>query len=705
MTTVVLDSAFSLERPVTKSGVLAAIAQSQGLLAEPAPSWLRDFQGEPFRRGLAAVRRFGGVMLTMPVGTGKTYVSLAIGQAIARSAPITVVAPAVLVAQWRRVASSLRIPVEVISHEAVSRGHAPGGAGPVIIDESHRFRAPSTRRYRTIAPALVGRPVILVTATPIVNRIDDLAAQLVLAVRAGHGGFGELVVRTDGGKAARRQGGKDGGKAAGRQDGKELPDRICTRIAAPADPVFDRVLVGLDRLRYASDPGVAAMIRIGMWRALGSSPAALLATLGRYRRLLDHAGRASQAGHRPSRRAILEAIGADPEQLMLWELLPEAEPTAPDLALGDRRRLGSLCRQLRRWSDRGDAKLGQLRTLLSDRRPSIVFATSVATVRYLRDRLGFSGAAWISGSGAGFGSSRASRATVLAAFDPADPSWPTAMPRPWLLLASDVAAEGLNFQRVSRVIHYDLPWTAVRLAQRDGRAIRLGSAHPTVEVVRFDLPETLERRIAIERAIERKAALPARLGLGPDSAPGGPALAWPTATPTPGWVVLASDRAGAVAAVAAGSAGVLLEQHDGRAWHPAEPAEILSRCAGSEVSSTTIEIGPLLESLTAAITDWLTRRDLGTSVPGRPGRRSAMRVVRSRSAELWRARRGRELEEVGRVERFLGRGHSAGEARLADAIGSGSSAAYARAAELGGRESLAEAARIVAIVVFRPPSS
>ncbi|MBI3746094.1 MAG: hypothetical protein HY264_06140 [Chloroflexi bacterium] len=42
------------------------------------------------------------------------------------------------------------------------------------------------------------------------------------------------------------------------------------------------------------------------------------------------------------------------------------------------------------------------------------------------------------------------------------------------LLASDVAAEGLNLQRAGRIVHYDLPWTAVRLEQRDGRALRQG---------------------------------------------------------------------------------------------------------------------------------------------------------------------------------------------------------------------------------------
>ena len=53
----------------------------------------------------------------------------------------------------------------------------------VIIDESHHFRNPLTRRYSTVAPWLVGRRALLLTATPVVNRLDDLAAQLRLAIR------------------------------------------------------------------------------------------------------------------------------------------------------------------------------------------------------------------------------------------------------------------------------------------------------------------------------------------------------------------------------------------------------------------------------------------------------------------------------------------------------------------------------------------
>jgi hypothetical protein len=83
------------------------------------------------------------------------------------------------------------------------------------------------------------------------------------------------------------------------------------------------------------------------------------------------------------------------------------------------------------------------------------------------------------------------------------------------LIATDVAAEGLDLQRAARIVHYDAPWTPMRLEQREGRAVRLGSAHGEVEVVRFLAPFVLEAEIHIESALARKAALPGRAGLGP----------------------------------------------------------------------------------------------------------------------------------------------------------------------------------------------
>src|SRR6185437_9543001 len=79
-----------------------------------------------------------------------------------------------------------------------------------------------------------------------------------------------------------------------------------------------------------------------------------------------------------------------------------------------------------------------------------------------------------------------------------------------------VAAEGLDLRRAERVVHYDLPWTPMRLEQREGRAVRLGSNHERVEVVRFVPPPVVDAALRLNERLSRKAALPGRAGLGPD---------------------------------------------------------------------------------------------------------------------------------------------------------------------------------------------
>ena len=55
----------------------------------------------------------------------------------------------------------------------------------------------------------------------------------------------------------------------------------------------------------------------------------------------------------------------------------------------------------------------------------------------------------------------------------------------------------------------------MRLEQREGRAVRLGSLNATVEVVTFTPPTAVERALRMTRALALKARLPSRVGLGP----------------------------------------------------------------------------------------------------------------------------------------------------------------------------------------------
>jgi Helicase conserved C-terminal domain len=520
--------------------VAAALARS---LAPPeadvkCPSWLWPAHALTLRRVVAALERSGGALLADPVGTGKTYVALAAALAVggridgrrvadgARQSaqPIICFVPAALVPQWCAITRRLGVPAVVWSHERVSRGSLPAGSSClVVIDESQHYRNAETRRYRHLAPWLVGRRALLLSATPLVNRMADLAHQLCLAVRddalaaqgvpsitdllaagRGHPALGHLVFSEPPDETLRRRGSLQGRPAA-RSRVIQLDDADFTATAP--------VLVALDELQLSAEVPVAALVRGVFWRAAASSPAALHATISRYRRLLLHVRDAAAAGVHATRRALLRITEGLGDQLLLWELVGGGEG-GPQLALDDLGQMDRLLALAGVASQAPDPKVVRLAELLADGRPTVVFTAARATVRYLRDRLPGRPVAWCTGERAGVGRATAPREAVLGWFRRGAAGAVPAELIPLHLIATDVAAEGLDLRRAARVVHYDLPWTPMRLEQREGRVRRAASMHQEVELVRFDPPPAVEARLRQLAALEQKRVLPARAGLG-----------------------------------------------------------------------------------------------------------------------------------------------------------------------------------------------
>ena len=61
-----------------------------------------------------------------------------------------------------------------------------------------------------------------------------------------------------------------------------------------------------------------------------------------------------------------------------------------------------------------------------------------------------------------------------------------------ILLCTDAAAEGLNFQFCGALVNYDMPWNPMRVEQRIGRIDRLGQAHPVIRIVNLHYEGTVE---------------------------------------------------------------------------------------------------------------------------------------------------------------------------------------------------------------------
>ena len=228
----------------------------------------------------------------------------------------------------------------------------------------------------------------------------------------------------------------------------------------------------VDRLRFSKCPAITRLIRGILTRAAASSPAALNQALRRYRRLLLHARDSVQAG-RPVVRSELRRLTSDlADQLIWWELLAESSGEV-EIELGDLAEIGELISRVDAVTRAGDPKVDRLREALCDGVPTLVFTTWRDTVHYLRLRLSEFRIAWCTGERAGIGTTGMARRDVLAWFRQSSSS----LLAPQHLIVSDVAAEGLDLQRAARIVHYDLPWNPMRLEQREGRSIRLGSEY------------------------------------------------------------------------------------------------------------------------------------------------------------------------------------------------------------------------------------
>lgn len=488
------------KRPVAASidEIHAAIsaAAAPGRSALRPPAFLQLHQIDAWRRVHHALTRYGGALLAEPTGSGKSWIALALA-AIERRRSL-VIAPAVLHSQWAAVSHQSGVAVNLWSHERVSRGTLPDGSPElVIVDEAHRFRDLSTRRVRVLAPWLVGRRVLLLTATPIVNRIDDLINLLRLVLP-------DDVLVLDGVPTL-------GGLGAGHSPPVAL-HRVVVRTAVALvhaeralqelPPQVEeeargaRAVAQVDQLVLSHHPAVRRLVRTVLLDAAASSDVAFRAALRRYRSLLLHSRDAGGLSRATIRRFAGDAL----DQLVLWEVLTPASDA--ELATEDIQGVD----QILGAPLADDAWITSLREALPQTGLAVCFTRHRATAQLLRRAFG-DGAAWVTGSDAGIGPHRLARGTVLEAFGPRRDAWCARRTRPDTLIATDVAAEGLDLQAAGTLAHVDLPWTAMRIAQREGRLLRIGQTQTAVRIVVRLPARAIESALAPQQRIRRKESL------------------------------------------------------------------------------------------------------------------------------------------------------------------------------------------------------
>lgn len=445
--------------------------------------------------------------------------------------------PASLAHQWARAARATGVQLAVVSHEALSRGHTAPDTDVLIVDEAHRFRNPETRRYDALARSAQRARVLLVTATPVVNRAADLAHLLRLCL-PDHALAPFGVASIAGAVASRDH--RSLLRAASavvvartpRVLGAApvLPRPLDGRVLRPppvAPDTLRRLVRGVDRLTFPdfTDARAARLLRLHLLHRLASSGAAFRQTLRRHLHYLDRATRAAVRGQCLSRATMRVLFGnADEFQLELDDLIGSSTPVADARELAEERsRILALLDLARRPVD-SSPKLARLERLLTARRGrrSVVFTAAVSTALEVAGALAWREVVVVGGGMARIASGPLAPAQALALFAPrarqAPP--PSTARAASVLVATDLVSEGLDLQDADAIVHFDLPWSPLRLSQRLGRIVRLGSAHRIAHVFWFAPPAVIERHLMLGERLRVKGRVQLALGVTTTSLPG-----------------------------------------------------------------------------------------------------------------------------------------------------------------------------------------
>lgn len=469
---------------------------------DAASPLLHPYQLDAVSRLGEILARRRGAILADDVGLGKSYIAAALGVMAERcGVNTTVLVPSNLLPQWRRLAGEFAWSPRIDTHDRLrSIATVPAEEDElVIVDEAHRFRNPATKRYRSLASFAVGRVPLLITATPLCNRAMDIESLITLF--AGDDAFRDIGVDSieeafmnDDGEAARRVIGACMLRRTASQLQIALPGlgRKIVRysIASQARGV-ERWLRSLE-LKVFDDAVALEALRKIYYRRFVSSPAALVESLTRLRKYLVRALDSSLRGIALKPREFQRLFAAGDEEhafqdvmfAELWGL--SSGPVDSDSLRRDIAAIDAFKTRLAEMPDEKLALLGQLvRTATT---PVIIFTVAIASALAIHASL-----------------PRALRRGVVSSRTSRDERNLLVSPEIVIerfrsglidvLVTTDLASEGLNLQVAATVIHYDLPWTPVRIDQRNGRARRVASRVDTVASIYLIPDAAVDRRM------------------------------------------------------------------------------------------------------------------------------------------------------------------------------------------------------------------
>ena len=501
----------TVDPAVARSAIAAAVLAAPGS-ARLGAVHLAPHQHAAVQRIAALLGTRGGVLLADDVGMGKTFVALAAARGY--SCPV-VVAPASLREMWRGAQCRANVPVRVLTYESLSRGTAPPGeADLVILDEAHHARSLTARRRARLAALTAHARVLLITATPLPNRIGELRSLFALflgerAALLGDDELAALVVR----------------RTADALPASSLPAVRPPQWLEPDtddSPVLAQLAALPAPIPAAGAGDGGALLALSLFRQWASSRAALRDALRRRLHTTLALEQAIAAGRHPTAMDLASwTAGDDAVQLAFPELVagPLADGVEQAAMLASlaahRAAVDALLDHLHEIPDPDRARADCIRRLRArhDGERILCFTSYGRTARmYWRLLRGDAGVAHLTSAGGRIATGAIGRREVLARFAPIGQrtSPVDAAGAITLLISTDILAEGVDLRDATVIVHLDLPWSPARLEQRVGRARRLGSPAPSITVYAMRPPAAAEAVLALEERLRGKIAAAAR---------------------------------------------------------------------------------------------------------------------------------------------------------------------------------------------------
>lgn len=526
---------------------------------------LYRFQKIAVMQSYEILNRYDGVFVCDVVGLGKTFIGAALLKQLNKRA--VVICPPRIKNMWEEFGETFKVDIKTISHGALNKGvfdedselWTYSDREVVLIDESHYFRNSDTKRYYEINPFLIGKKVILVTATPQNTSIWNIYSQIRLFNQEGSNDYqikggslkeffnlveaGEVKIQNLLSKILIRRTRKHIKKHYQSLEDEpiDFPKRRLKTISYNIDEtynnLFEKIEKALKKLTYArynlwpyvkeekKDEEIYLNLRritgllkglhkVMLYKRLESSIYAFSETIRRLLRIHERFLESLGANIIPAGEEAQDIIYREDFDIIdKMEKLKEVSKKyqVDDFRIEELKQainsdidiFMDISKFLGKVSEDSDKKFDELVKILDDHKKEkvLVFSEYADTVEYLHKRM--------KGKidNLSFVTSKTKDAiSIIRRFAPnaneyklKDKESPIDV-----IVSTDVFSSGLNLQDCGIVVNYDLHWNPVLLIQRAGRVDRIGTEHDIIRIYNFLPHKKVEEKISLKERVSKR---------------------------------------------------------------------------------------------------------------------------------------------------------------------------------------------------------